>query len=138
MHEVERQMNKLAYFLFVGVLAARATAFAQTAPTPDAQTAPAPEVPDEPARRITAPPTSEVKGVAAQEQVVATAPPPSPSPSTGVASREQPKIRRHNDAAQVSRDGTFLPFTLSARIGDQYIAGRVLGGYDSTEGEGGL
>jgi hypothetical protein len=41
---------------------------------------------------------------------------------------ETPPPRR--DAAQVARDGTFLPFTLSARIGDQRVSGMALGGYD--------
>ena len=44
----------------------------------------------------------------------------------------------HRDAAQVSRDGTFLPTTITARIGDQRVAGLSLGGYDSTPERGAI
>jgi hypothetical protein len=49
---------------------------------------------------------------------------------------ELPVKRR--DAAQVARDGTFLPTTWSARVGDQRVAAWSLGGYDTAPGEGGL
>jgi hypothetical protein len=43
---------------------------------------------------------------------------------------DQPPPRR--DAAQVTRDGTFLPTTVAARIGDQRVTGWFTGGYDTT------
>jgi hypothetical protein len=42
------------------------------------------------------------------------------------------------DGMQVARDGTFLPSTLTARIGDQRVAGLSLGGYESTPGRGAI
>lgn len=45
-------------------------------------------------------------------------------------SSDQPAPRR--DAAEVTRDGTFLPQTLAARVGDQRVAAMVYGGYDTT------
>jgi len=48
---------------------------------------------------------------------------------------DEPPPRR--DAAQSARDGTFLPMTLSARIGDQRVAAVVYGGYDSAQSQGG-
>lgn len=42
------------------------------------------------------------------------------------------------DAAEVSREGTFLPTTLSARIGDQRVAATALGGFDTADGQGAL
>lgn len=42
------------------------------------------------------------------------------------------------DGAAGVRDGTFLPETLSARIGDQRVMGYALGGYDTTAGQGAL
>lgn len=68
-------------------------------------------------------------------------PPVSPDPAAsvpGTTGSREPGQARHNDAAQVSRDGTFLPLSVSARIGDQYVSAQVTGGYDSTEGEGGI
>ena len=53
--------------------------------------------------------------------------------SIAVAEEENPPRR---DALQVSRDGTFLPLTLTARIGDQRIIGMVTGGYDTAQGQG--
>jgi hypothetical protein len=49
-------------------------------------------------------------------------PPPAPS--------DEPAPAR--DAAQVARDGTFNPETVSARIGDQHVSAIVTGGYDTT------
>jgi hypothetical protein len=40
------------------------------------------------------------------------------------------------DAAEVAREGTFLPFTLSGRIGDQRVSAVALGGYDTSDAEG--
>lgn len=40
------------------------------------------------------------------------------------------------DAAQVTRDGTFLPLTWSPRVGDQRVSGVFTGGYDSAPGQG--
>jgi hypothetical protein len=50
---------------------------------------------------------------------------------------EQPPAARR-DAAQVTRDGTFLPTTWTARIGDQRVAAFSQGGYDMAPGEGGV
>jgi hypothetical protein len=45
---------------------------------------------------------------------------------------------KQRDGEQGMRDGTFLPQTLSARIGDQRVMGMALGGYDTTSnGQGG-
>lgn len=64
----------------------------------------------------------------------ASAPPPVATPATG---QERAAAPRKNSAAQMVRDGTFLPQTVSARIGDQYVSAMALGGYDSASGEGG-
>jgi hypothetical protein len=63
---------------------------------------------------------------------------PDPAPLASQATSRDAGRPRQNDAAQVSRDGTFLPLSVSARIGDQYVSAQVIGGYDSTQGEGGL
>ncbi len=42
------------------------------------------------------------------------------------------------DAAEVTREGTFLPTTLSARIGDQRVTATALGGFDMADGQGAL
>jgi hypothetical protein len=42
------------------------------------------------------------------------------------------------DAADVAREGTFLPSTLSARVGDQRVAAVALGGYDMADSQGAL
>ena len=41
------------------------------------------------------------------------------------------------DAAEVARDGAFLPQTMAARIGDQRVLGMVMAGYDSAPGSQG-
>jgi hypothetical protein len=72
--------------------------------------------------------------------------PPSPSSATAAPQPQTPAAQRSNDvaaprahdAAATTRDGTFLPTTVSARIGNQRVIGMVLGGYDTTGGQGGL
>ena len=54
------------------------------------------------------------------------------APAAGA--EEEGPVRR--DAATVSRDGTFLPLTLTPRIGDQRVMGMFLGGYDTAQGQG--
>jgi hypothetical protein len=55
-----------------------------------------------------------------------------PAPTAPSVRADDPvKIR---DGEQGMRDGTFLPLTLSARIGDQRVMGMGLGGYDTTGG----
>jgi hypothetical protein len=44
--------------------------------------------------------------------------------------------RAAREAAQVTRDGSFLPTTLSARIGDQRVIALSQGGYDTAPGQG--
>jgi hypothetical protein len=58
------------------------------------------------------------------------APTPNPeAPAPSVRADSPVKIR---DGEQGMRDGTFLPLTLGARIGDQRVMGMGLGGYDTT------
>lgn len=51
---------------------------------------------------------------------------------------DQGPPRRPRDAAQTTRDGTFLPTTLAARVGDQHVTGLFLGGYETTAGQGAI
>ena len=46
------------------------------------------------------------------------------------------EAERRRLAAQVTQDGTFLPYTLTARIGDQRVSSLALGGYDTAQGRG--
>jgi hypothetical protein len=87
----------------------------------------------EPAQRLAPAPTI----LPSAHSAPPASPDPAPIPTNATGSRDRGTLR-HNDAAQVSRDGTFLPLSVSARIGDQYVSAQVIGGYDSTEGEGGL
>lgn len=48
------------------------------------------------------------------------------------------ELRALRSATQVARDGTFLPETLTARVGAQRVAGLGLGGYDTTPGQGAI
>ncbi len=89
----------------------------------------------EPAQRLGPAPTPPVSPPTVPP--ASASPNPAPIAPTATGSRE-PGTPRQNDAAQVSRDGTFLPLSVSARIGDQYVSAQVTGGYDSTAGEGGL
>jgi hypothetical protein len=63
-------------------------------------------------------------------------PVPSDPSAQAIVPVDAPSPRR--DGAQAARDGTFLPTVLSARIGDQRVAGLSLGGYESTPGRGAL
>lgn len=52
------------------------------------------------------------------------------------ADEAEPPPRR--DAAQSTRDGLLLPFTLSARVGDARVVATALGGYSTADYRGGL
>jgi hypothetical protein len=61
------------------------------------------------------------------------APPTAASPAAHPPAAGEPegRDRRQNSAAEVAREGTFLPMTVAARVGDQYFSAMALGGYDS-------
>jgi hypothetical protein len=63
---------------------------------------------------------------------------PAASQELGTQHVDEVAPEKRRDAAQVSRDGTFLPTTWSARIGDQRVAAFSQGGYDTAPGEGGV
>src|SRR5260370_23145737 len=46
--------------------------------------------------------------------------------------------REPRNAAKTARDGTFLPTTLAASVGDQHVTGLFLGGYETTKGQGAI
>ncbi|MDB4970107.1 MAG: hypothetical protein JWN44_5796 [Myxococcales bacterium] len=74
------------------------------------------------------------------EESAAAAPPPAtvnPVP-TGNSVRSDERIGPQRDANTGVRDGTFLPQTFSARVGDQRVMGLAMGGYDTTAGQGAL
>ncbi len=119
--------RKLFICLFAGLFSSAAAASEDPSLTPAATSAAAPE-PPEPARRLTTP---EPAGTASSPT-----PEPAPGPAAG-KSGERANTPRKNSAAQIVSDGTFLPLTVSARIGDQYVSAMALGGYDSAPGEGG-
>jgi hypothetical protein len=67
----------------------------------------------------------------------APAPATAPSPVPTTTSQSDAPVKKR-DGEEGLRDGTFLPLTLSARIGDQRVMGLALGGYDTTSsGRGG-
>jgi hypothetical protein len=78
----------------------------------------------------------------ATQIALATAPGPqsvSPAAPTTLSADsdvQQNQRTRDNSAQAVVRDGTFMPLTTSARIGDQYGSAFVLGGYDTTKDTG--
>ncbi len=83
---------------------------------------PAPEAldPPEPARRSAEAAPSDTAPAAALGRENAAVPP------------------KRRDAQSVTQDGTFLPGTFAARIGDQRISAFTFGGYDSNASQGGV
>src|SRR4051794_1307931 len=72
-----------------------------------------------------------------EEPAATSASSPATAPPIVAASpRVDEPVARRNSAAQVTRDGTFLPTTLPARVGDHYVAALFLGGYETTPGQG--
>jgi hypothetical protein len=64
--------------------------------------------------------------------------PPTTAPPVPTTTAQADSNVKKRDGEQGMRDGTFLPLTLSARIGDQRVMGMALGGYDTTgTGQGG-
>jgi hypothetical protein len=61
----------------------------------------------------------------------------SPTPS-GNTLRSDEHVGPARDASAGVRDGTFLPQTFAARIGDQRVMAMAMAGYDTTRGQGAL
>src|SRR5207302_5025611 len=111
------------------LVAVAATAFAQPAFADDDRApAPAGEAPA-PASLAPAPTTN----VAPSPTTNA-----APAPAPGSTVRSDEPVVRARDAQTGVREGTFLPQTLSARIGDQRVMALALAGYDTTAGQGAL
>lgn len=114
------------------VVGVSATTWAQADPppaaaqaTPDATAAPAPAAPTTvaPAPATVAPPA---------------APPPVATVAPPALAVQQDKPAKHRDAQSVIEDGTFLPGTFAARVGDQRVSALTFGGYDSNSSQGGV
>ena len=63
---------------------------------------------------------------------------PAPAPSQPAAVAPEQQQPKHRDAQTLLEDGTYLPGTYAARIGDQRISAFTLGGYDSNANQGGV